>query len=232
MKAIILAAGMGTRLRPLTLTTPKALTVVNGKPLLERQIEYLREKGVNEIIVVTGYLKEKFEYLKEKYGVKLIFNDKYDVYNNIYTMYLVKDYLKNSYVLDADIYLNRNFFKEKMETSVYFSAYKNFENEWMLKIDKKNYVEEIQICERGEGYILSGVSYWNEKDAEIIVENLNEIIKGKDFENYYWDDIIRLNVDKLKISVQKLKEDDIYEIDNLEELELLNKKLEKEEAIG
>ncbi|MEG1016091.1 MAG: NTP transferase domain-containing protein, partial [Bacilli bacterium] len=75
MRAILLAAGMGSRLRPLTLTTPKSLTIVNGKPLAERQIEFLREKGIDEIIIVTGYLNEKFEYLKEKYGVKLIYND-------------------------------------------------------------------------------------------------------------------------------------------------------------
>lgn len=91
MRAILLAAGMGTRLRPLTLTTPKSLTVVNGKPMLEQQIEFLREVGVEEIIVVTGYLAEKFAYLTDKYGVKLVHNDLYDVYNNIYTMYLVRD---------------------------------------------------------------------------------------------------------------------------------------------
>ena len=59
--------------------------------MIERQIEFLNEIGVDEIIVVTGYLKEKFEYLKEKYGVKLIHNDKFDIYNNIYTMYLVRE---------------------------------------------------------------------------------------------------------------------------------------------
>ena len=57
-------------------------------PILERQVEFLKEKGINEIIVVTGYLNQKFEYLKDKYGVKLVFNDKYDIYNNIYSMYL------------------------------------------------------------------------------------------------------------------------------------------------
>ncbi|MGL4873759.1 MAG: sugar phosphate nucleotidyltransferase [Clostridium sp.] len=227
MRAIILAAGMGTRLRPLTLTTPKALTVVNGKPLLERQIEYLREKGIEEIIVVIGYLKEKFEYLKEKYNVKLVFNDKYNVYNNIYTMYLVKEYLGGSYVLDADIYLNRNFFEEKMETSTYFAPYKRFENEWRLEIDKENMVEEIQICEKGEGYILSGVSYWSKEDAKVIEEKLEKIIKQRDSDNYYWDDIIRLNVKELNIKVKKLKNEDIYEIDSIEELNELNKKLNK-----
>lgn len=74
-QVVILAAGMGKRLRPLTLTTPKSLVEVNGRPVLEKRIEYLNEIGIYEIIVVTGYLNEKFEYLKEKYWVKLIYND-------------------------------------------------------------------------------------------------------------------------------------------------------------
>lgn len=225
MRAIILAAGMGTRLRPLTLTTPKALTVVNGKPLLERQIEYLREKGIEEIIVVTGYLKEKFEYLKEKYGVKLIFNDKYNVYNNIYTMYLVKEYLGDSYVLDADVYLNRNFFKSEMSSSTYFAAYREkFENEWKIKFDLENKIKSIDIIEKGSGYILSGVSYWSKDDSKIIIKKLEEIVSRYNFTDYYWDDIIRLNIDKFNIEIEKLKDEDIYEIDSIEELNKLKEK--------
>ena len=71
MKSIILAAGLGTRLRPMTENTPKALVQVNQKPLIEYQIEFLKEKGINDIIIV-GYLKEQFDYLKEKYGVRLV----------------------------------------------------------------------------------------------------------------------------------------------------------------
>ena len=67
MKAIILAAGLGTRLRPMTENTPKALVQVNQKPLIEYQIEFLKEKGINDIIIIVGYLKEQFDYLKEKY---------------------------------------------------------------------------------------------------------------------------------------------------------------------
>ena len=74
MRAILLAAGMGTRLRPLTLKTPKPLIKVNGESMIEKQIKSLKEIGIDEIIVVTGYLKEKFEFLKEKYGVKIIYH--------------------------------------------------------------------------------------------------------------------------------------------------------------
>ena len=120
MRAILLAAGMGTRLRPLTIDTPKSLISVNGKPMLETQIQFLKEKGIDDIIVVTGYLSEKFEYIKEKYGVKLIHNDKYDIYNNIYTMYLVREYLDDSYVIDADVYLHKNFIDSEIDKSTYF----------------------------------------------------------------------------------------------------------------
>ena len=70
MKAIILAAGLGTRLRPMTENTPKALVQVNQKPLVEYQIEYLKERGIDDIIIVVGYLKEQFDYLKEKCGLQ------------------------------------------------------------------------------------------------------------------------------------------------------------------
>jgi CTP:phosphocholine cytidylyltransferase-like protein len=84
LRAIILAAGKGTRMGDLTHSTPKPLVKVNGKPIIERQIECLREKGIKEIIIIIGYLKEKFYYLKDKYGVQFIYNDKFDEFNNIY----------------------------------------------------------------------------------------------------------------------------------------------------
>lgn len=226
MRAILLAAGMGTRLRPLTLETPKSLIKVNNKPLLERQIEFLKEKGIDEIIVVTGYLSEKFEYLEEKYGVNIIYNDKYNIYNNIYTMYLVREYLENSYVIDADVYMAENFIVEKPEKSLYFSAYKKgFKNEWKLYFNKELKVKNINV-ESGEGYILSGVSYWSKKDASLIIKMLEYAVEEGEFEKLYWDDIVRTNISKLDIYVKKIKCDSIFEIDNLDELEYVKKKVE------
>ena len=227
MRAILLAAGMGTRLRPLTLDTPKSLIKVNNKPLLERQVEFLKEKGIDEIIVVTGYLSEKFEYLKEKYGVKLVHNDKYDIYNNIYTMYLVREYLENTYVIDADVYIAENFILENPETSLYFSAYKKgFKDEWKLYFNDNLKIEDIKV-ESGEGNILSGVSFWSKNDTALIVKELENMIEKGNFKNLYWDDIVKNNISKLNIYVKKIGTESIFEIDNLEELEIVKRKVEK-----
>lgn len=221
MRAILLAAGMGTRLRPLTLETPKSLIEVNGKPLLERQIEFLKEKGINEIIVVTGYLNDKFEYLKDKYGVTLVFNNKYDVYNNIYSMYIVRDYLGDSYVIDADVYINRNFILSDINRSTYFSAYKkDVKNEWKICFDENNKVNNIEII-NGDGFILCGVSYWSKEDGVLIKSRIEEELKNGDFTNLYWDDIVKNNIKDLDIRIEKINDDDIYEIDNIEELNIV-----------
>ena len=229
MRAILLAAGMGTRLRPITLNTPKSLISINNKPLIERQIEFLQAKGVEEIVIVTGYLNEKFDYLMNKYNVKLIYNDKYDKYNNIYSMFLVKEYLDDSYVIDADNFLTTNFIIEKPAKSMYFSAFKkDVENEWKIIFDETNKVIDIEIMDgKCSGYILSGVSYWSKEDAKIIRKELeNKITDNNSFTNYYWDDIVRENIYKLDVHINKINEDDIFEIDCLMDLENVKRKFE------
>ena len=81
MNAIILAAGMGTRLRPLTNDRPKCLVAVNGVPMVERQIQFLKEKCIDDITLISGYKAEALEYLKEKYGKNDYF--KLEISNNI-----------------------------------------------------------------------------------------------------------------------------------------------------
>lgn len=224
MRGILLAAGMGTRLRPLTENTPKSLIEVNGEPLLERQVKFLQEIGIKEIYVVTGYLSEKFEYLKEKFGIKLIHNKYYDKYNNIYSMFLAKEFLGDSYVIDADVYLSRNFLKKDIDKSSYFSGKKKTEEkEWKINFDENNKVKDIEVVS-GENYILSGISYWSTEDGKIIRNILNSF-EGKfddeKLKNLYWDDLVRDNLDKLEVYIEKIENDDWYEIDNLKELEEL-----------
>ncbi|WP_105125462.1 sugar phosphate nucleotidyltransferase [Streptococcus suis] len=221
MRAIILAAGMGTRLRPLTLTTPKSLIKVGEQTLIERQILFLNEIGISEIIIVTGYLSEKFDFLESKYGVKLIHNDKYDIYNNFYTMYLVREFLSDAYVIDADNYLHTNFLDAKVAVSTYFSAYKRgFEDEWLLKCDDNGQVNEI-VIDSGEGSILSGVSYWDAKSGQVLNKLIEEMLESNDFCNLYWDNLVKDNLDKLTVYKRDIPSNVIFEIDNLDDLDRL-----------
>lgn len=228
MRAIILAAGKGTRLRPLTENIPKPLVKVNGKPIIERQIECLIEKGIQEIIIVTGYLAEQFNYIQKKYdyiNIKLVHNENYDKFNNIYTMYLVKEYLKDTYVLDGDIYINRNFIKSNIKESTYFGINKNnFQDEWII-YEQNNRIVNINLESAVNEYkvILSGVSYWSAKDGILIKDILKETLKTNMWTNLYWDNIVKDNLNKVDVFLFKINSNDCFEIDNLKDL----KKVEK-----
>ncbi len=101
--AIIMAAGLGTRMRPLTNEIPKPLVKVNGKRMIETIIQGLRKNGITDISIVTGYLADKFEFLTNKYsGLKLINNPYYQQYNNLSSLYVARNELKNTIILDGD----------------------------------------------------------------------------------------------------------------------------------
>lgn len=229
MRAIILAAGLGTRLRPMTDNTPKALIKVKDKPLVEYQIEYLKEKGIDEIIVVVGYLHEQFDYLKEKYGVKLVFNEKYAEYNNFYSLYLVKDYLADSYVIDADNYLFKNMFRSDINRSTYFSVYReDCENEWFLIYGDDYKVEDI-IVDSKAGRILSGVSFWDKETAEKINKFIDFAYDSNEFMDLYWDNMVKDNISELDVYVEELEANSIYEIDSVKDYNKLEKILREYE---
>lgn len=230
MRAILMAAGMGTRLRPLTENTPKSLIEVNGMSLLERQIINLKEIGIDEIIVLTGYLHEKFDDLVEKYKLIKVVNDKYDIYNNIYTMYLVREYLEDAFVIDADNYITRNFLpRVKPETSVYYSACKeNIIGEWILKYDESGKIFGVDIGKEGDepSFIMSGASFWNAKDASLICKKVQEAVEIDNSMDIYWDNIAVDNLCNMEVYIERIESDDIFEIDTLADLEYLKNKLE------
>ncbi|MDR0661154.1 MAG: phosphocholine cytidylyltransferase family protein [Prevotellaceae bacterium] len=109
MKAIILAAGIASRLRPLTDHIPKCLLKVGEKSLLERTFDALIQNGVSDFAVVTGYKQRQIvDFLTSNYSeqtIKLIYNDKYETTNNVYSLWLACPYVQKEEVLllDSDI---------------------------------------------------------------------------------------------------------------------------------
>ena len=109
--AIILAAGKSSRFAPFTYERPKGLFRVKGEFLIERQIKQFIAAGVKDIYIVVGYMKEKFFFLEQKYPqVHLLINNKFGVKGNLYSLYVARNYLKNSYLSYADYYFDSNPF--------------------------------------------------------------------------------------------------------------------------
>ena len=222
MNAIILAAGMGTRLRPLTNDRPKCLVAVNGVPMVERQIQFLKEKGIDDITLISGYKAESLEYLKDRYGVDIVFNDRYDTCNNINSLYIVKERFRDTYVLEGDVYMDKNVLLSEVSQSTYFARKKKYENEWGLEVDENNRLMKINIG-AGDGFLMSGISYWKKEDCQKIISHMEEVYATKDYTNLYWDNMVLDIYPELDIHVRKIE--GIYEIDTPEELKEVERKI-------
>ena len=222
--AIIMASGLGSRMRPLTLTTPKPLIEVHGTPMIETVIEAL--KGVENIYIVVGYLKEKFEYLKSKYSnVTLIENPDYERVNNISSIYYASEKLKRgaTYICEADLYIaNSELLAKRGECSSYFGKFvKGYSADWLFERDKDGYITRV-----GKGgtdcYNMVGISYFTEKDARVLSQKIREAYGKEGYETLFWDDVVNANLSQLKMTVCPVSESDIYEIDTVEELDEIN----------
>ena len=117
--ALLLAAGTGSRLRPLTLNAPKCLTEVGGKPILGRLIDSLRSQGINRLIVVTGYLDHCVrEFLQKNAAdiqVDFIFNPVYQSTNNIYSLWLARQLIQEPFVLiESDLVFEGYLLREML----------------------------------------------------------------------------------------------------------------------
>lgn len=216
--AIIMAAGFGSRFVPLTYETPKGLLEVHGERMLERQIEQLHEVGITDITIVVGYLKEKFEYLIDKYGIKLIYNPEYDTKNNISSIYHVRHLLRNSYILCSDNYMTKNLF-DTYEFESWYSAVKaeGETDEWCLYTDKKDRINRIEVGGANEWHMYGPV-YFSKEFSEKFVPLLEKIYEEPRSENFYWEDVYKENLKELDMYINRQQKTTVYEFENLEEL--------------
>ena len=225
MRAVIMAAGLGTRMRPLTETVPKPLLEVAGVPLIETVIRGLRANGVGEILVVVGYLKEQFGYLTSKYSdLQLVSNPDYQAANNISSIYYAADFFKGTplFIAEADLYLhNPAILARTREQSYYFGKYiEGTSLDWCFEVDSKGRISKIKKA--GESlYNMTGISYFTANDSEILAKVIRDSYRQADYRQYYWDEIVDLHLDKLHLHIEPIATSDLIEVDTPEELELL-----------
>lgn len=216
--AVIMAAGFSSRFVPLSWEKPKGLLDVKGEVLIERQIRQLKEAGIEEIIVVTGYKAELFQYLEEKYGVILVHNPYFETRNNHTSLYVAREYLKNTYICCADNYYLSNIFVEESTKSYYSSIYIDGPtDEWCLTLDVNDKIEKVEVGGK-DSYIMIGPAFFDQEFSKEFRVLLEEIMADETKKDDYWEDIYLDNMDKLNLFARKFDESSIEEFDSLEDL--------------
>ena len=198
---------------------------MNGKRMIEGIIESLIERNITDIIVVVGYLREQFDYLIERYGVRLIHNPDYAEANNISSLYYARNELCSCVILDGDQIINDiEVIKNDFEHSGYACWHIDEESkEWIMQLSADG---EVVSCSRNggiNGWELKSLSYWTEADAQKLSKYIeNEYESGN--KQIYWDDVAMfLHKDALKLFGHKIPKDSITEIDNIDELIAIDK---------
>ncbi len=224
-RAIIMAAGMGKRMRPLTFEIPKPLIQVNGVRMLDTAIQGLHLNGITEIYIVVGYLKEKFYPLPEEYpGIKLIENPYYDTCNNISSLYMAREHLEDVIILDGDqIIYNDEILSPEFELSGYNAVWTDAHtDEWLMSV-QDGIVTGCSRAGGSHGWRLYSISRWNSEDGKKLKKHLEIEFEQKKKRQIYWDDVPMFCYPwEYRLGVREMRWDDIVEVDNIAELAKLD----------
>ena len=219
-RAIILAAGFGMRMVPINTETSKGLLEVNSEPLIERIIRQLHEVNIKEIYVVVGYMKEKYEYLIDEFGVELVVNPEYARKNNLHSIRLVKEHLENAYVIPCDIWCRNNPFHQH-EFYSWYMVTDAMDSESTVRVNRK--MELVNVPDNSGGNTMIGICYLVKKDADIVKSRIEELCGNQRFDGSFWEETL-FNKDRMIVAAHVVHSTDVIEINTYEQLRDIDNK--------
>ena len=221
-KAVVMAAGFGSRMMPATADRPKPLVTVNGVRILDTLLDAIVAVGIEDISIVRGYKKEKFDEIVEKYPfIKFIDNDRYDKENNISSAILALDEIDDCYLCEADLYItNPEIITKYQYASNILGSYSLETDDWSFQLDNNGHIINYQ---KGNTFCWNyyGISYWTKEDSAQLRRDWAELYETN--KDVFWEEVpLILRKENYGVEIRQCKKSDIMEIDNYYELAQLD----------
>lgn len=223
-RAIFIAAGFGSRMVPITLNTPKPLVRVKGERIIDSILDAVVAAGIEEIVIVRGYLSEQFDQLLYKYpNIKFVENPAYNEANNISSAMCIRYLLGNSYVCEGDILLhNPKIIQKYQYQSNYCGIKVDRTDDWCL-FENKGRITGVAVG--GENcHQMMGISYWTEDDGKRLGDCIKKVYEMPGGKERYWDQVaLQYFVDDFDIAIRECSAEDFIEIDTFNELKAIDR---------
>jgi len=226
--ALLLAAGTGSRLRPLTLDAPKCLTEVGGEPILGRLVENLRSQGIKRLVVVTGYLDHCVrEFLEENaadFQLDYVFNPVYKTTNNIYSLWLARQMIDEPFILiESDLVFEPSLLDGMMTADkIAVSNFLPWMNGTVVELNNQKKVSAFRVShsvDDARQYKTVNIYSFSMRSWRKVVEQLDNYIADERVNEYYETVFADMVTDgSLKLEAIFFDESKWYEIDTLIDL--------------
>ena len=223
--AIILAAGYGMRMVPINTETPKGLLTVDGVPIVERTIEQLHEVGVTDITMIVGFMMEAYDYLVDKYDIKMVYNNDYASKNNLHSLAMAADRLDKTYIVPSDIWSEENPFSKEEAYSWYMVSDILDEDSWIRVNRKAELVRVVEESKRDDldkiGNRMIGIAYVCNGEADLLREKILEMDANPLNDECFWEDAA-FRKDRMFLNAKVVSHTKTTEINTYEQLRELD----------